>query len=289
MHECREYLDKCIRPEEKLSEKELSDQVIIGDFFEKIALIPDGVFPLIIVDPPYNLTKDYAGEIFRKSKKEEYEAFTRRWLKEIRRVAAENASVYVCCDWATGVIVAPILSEFFTVRNRITWQREKGRGAKSNWKNCAEDVWFCTVGETYTFHLDAVKQVRKVKAPYRENGLPKDWTETENGKMRSTCPSNFWDDLTVPFWSMAENTAHPTQKPEKLMAKIILASSDEGDLVFDPFAGAGTSAVTAKKLNRRYCAVEQSELYCAWAQIRLRRAETDKRIQGFQKGVFIKE
>jgi len=181
-----------------------------------------------------------------------------------------------------------VLSDYFTVLNRITWQREKGRGAAKNWKNCMEDVWFCSASGDYVFNLDKVKQLRKVKAPYRENGVSKDWEKTENGNVRFTCPSNFWDDMTVPFWSMPENTAHPAQKPEKLMAKLILASSNEGDLVFDPFAGSGTTAVTAKKLGRRFTAIEKSPEYCAWAQIRLERAETDARIQGYEDGVFIK-
>ena len=85
---------------------------------------------------------------------------------------------------------------------------------------------------------------------------------------------------------MPENTAHPTQKPEKLMAKLILASSRPGDVVLDPFAGAGTTAVTAKKLNRVYVGIEQNELYCAWAQKRLELAEEDNSIQGYADGVF---
>lgn len=100
-----------------------------------------------------------------------------------------------------------------------------------------EDIWFATNGNDYTFNLDAVKIRKKVIAPYRVDGKPKDWVESESGKYRDTCPSNFWDDITIPFWSMAENTAHPTQKSEKLIAKIMLASSLEGDIVFDPFFG----------------------------------------------------
>ena len=80
-------------------------------------------------------------------------------------------------------------------------------------------------------------------APYRENGKPKDWNESEKGNFRDTHPSNIWSDITVPFWSMPENTDHPTQKPEKLLAKIILASTNPGDLILDPFAGSGTTAV----------------------------------------------
>ena len=289
LEDCRDYLSRCAFPTRALSSGELPGKVICGDFFKVAPLLPSGVFDLLFVDPPYNLTKDYGGEVFKKQGRADYEAFTRRWLTEVRRLATEKASVYVCCDWATGVLLSPLLGEFFTVRSRITWGREKGRGAAKNWKNSMEDVWFCTVSDDYTFHLDAVKLRRRVKAPYRENGAPKDWAPDEGGPTRLTCPSNFWDDVTVPFWSMAENTAHPTQKPEKLLAKLILASSDPGDLVFDPFAGAGTAAVVAKKLGRRFCAVEKNETYCAWTQLRLERAETDKTIQGYEDGVFWKK
>ena len=87
---------------------------------------------------------------------------------------------------------------------------------------------------------------------------------------------------------MAENTAHPTQKPEKLMAKLILASSAPGALVLDPFGGSGTTAVTAAKLDRRFTTAEKSEQYCAWTQLRLEKARDNKRIQGFENGIFIK-
>jgi site-specific DNA-methyltransferase (adenine-specific) len=173
------------------------------------------------------------------------------------------------------------------VRNRITWEREKGRGAKKNWKNNTEDIWFCTVGDEYTFNVDAVKIKRRVIAPYRnQSGEPKDWNETENGNYRLTFPSNLWSDITVPFWSMPENTNHPTQKPEKLIAKLVLASSNLGDIVFDPFLGSGTSAVVAKKLGRRYGGIELNKEYCCWILKRLQLAESDTRIQGYADGVF---
>jgi site-specific DNA-methyltransferase (adenine-specific) len=127
---------------------------------------------------------------------------------------------------------------------------------------------------------------RKVVAPYTENGKPKDWKKTENGNFRLTHPSNLWNDLTVPFWSMPENTDHPTQKPEKLLAKIILASTSENDLILDPFAGSGTTAVVAKKLNRRFVGIEMDEKYCILTEKRLDMAEKDQSIQGFSDGVF---
>jgi len=173
------------------------------------------------------------------------------------------------------------------VVNRITWQREKGRGAKTNWKNAMEDIWFGVADENdYYFDVEAVKQKRRVVAPYKEDGKPKDWEETDEGKFRLTYPSNFWDDISIPYWSMPENTDHPTQKPEKLIAKLILASCPVDGIVFDPFLGSGTTSVVAKKLGRHYCGVEISEEYALLAAKRLRKAETDTNIQGYNDGVF---
>jgi site-specific DNA-methyltransferase (adenine-specific) len=85
---------------------------------------------------------------------------------------------------------------------------------------------------------------------------------------------------------MRENTAHPTQKPEKLLAKIILASSDQNGIILDPFLGSGTTSVVAKKLWRNYIGIERELEYCLLAEKRLSYAEEDKRIQGFEDGVF---
>jgi site-specific DNA-methyltransferase (adenine-specific) len=180
-----------------------------------------------------------------------------------------------------------IAAKYWMVRNRITWEREKGRGALSNWKNCSEDIWFCTVSNQYTFNLEAVKLKRRVMAPYTDNtGNPKDWEKTQTGNYRLTYPSNLWTDVTVPFWSMPENTDHPTQKPEKLLAKLILASSNSGDLIFDPFLGSGTSAVVAQKLARRFVGIELDATYCCLATKRLAIALQDPTIQGYSEGVF---
>lgn len=280
------YLARCLRLDAPAALADVTDRTILGDMLRVCPLLPEKSVDLLIADPPYNLTKTYAESVFAKRSAEEYEAYTRQWLRAVRPLLKDDASVYVCCDWTSSIAVGRVLAEFFTVRNRITWQREKGRGAQRNWKNSMEDVWFATVGEAYTFHLEAVRQRRRVIAPYRTDGAPKDWMETPDGNYRDTCPSNFWDDITVPFWSMAENTAHPTQKPEKLIAKLILAGTSPGDLVLDPFLGSGTTSVTAKKLGRRYIGIESEPQYCVWAEQRLARAETDPLIQGYADGVF---
>lgn len=281
------YLDRCITITQAQPDLcAAMDKTIIGDMLEVCAMLPPKSVDLIIADPPYNLTKSFNGTTFAKKKKAAYEEYTRQWLSAVKPLLKDNGSIYVCCDWETSLIVGNVLSEFFHVRNRITWQREKGRGARANWKNGMEDIWFATNSNDYVFHLDAVKLRKKVIAPYRVEGKPKDWAETESGNYRDTCPSNFWGDITIPFWSMAENTAHPTQKSEKLMAKIILASSSEHDVVFDPFLGSGTTSVVAKKLNRHYIGVEIESQYCVWAEQRLEIAESNKEIQGYVNGIF---
>ncbi len=281
------YLERCITIDRKQEDiSSLIDKTISGDMTKVCPLLPYKSVDLIIADPPYNLTKSFHGTTFSKRKVPDYEAYTRQWLGMVKPLLKDDGSIYVCCDWETSLIIGRILGEFFCVRNRITWQREKGRGAKANWKNGMEDIWFATNSDTYTFHLDAVKIRKRVIAPYRVDGKPKDWKESASGNYRDTCPSNFWDDITIPFWSMAENTAHPTQKPEKLIAKIILASSSENDIILDPFLGSGTTSVVAKKLGRHYIGIEAEQQYCVWAEQRLAMAEENQDIQGYTDGVF---
>ena len=279
-----EYLRRCVRVDAPVTQAR--DVTILGDSFEVMPRLPRALAHLMIADPPYNLRKDFDSGVFTPMDERSYEEYSERWLRLAKPLLTEDASVYVCCDWRCSAAVQRALERHFTVRNRITWQREKGRGAARNWKNAMEDIWFATVSREYTFNLDAVRQRRRVVAPYRVDGDPRDWQDTPEGKFRDTYPSNFWDDITVPYWSMAENTAHPTQKPEKLLAKLILASSRPGDTVFDPFLGSGSTSVTAKKLGRHYVGIERSEQFCVWAEKRLANAEVNKKIQGFADGVF---
>ena len=265
---------------------EPENAVICGDCFEVLPNLPAATYDLMFADPPYNLTKRFGAESAARRSDEEYEEWLDSWLRLCVPLLKETASVYICGDWRSGAAIQRAGERYFTLRNRITWEREKGRGAKANWKNASEDVWFFTVGDEYTFNLEAVKQRRRVIAPYKENGRPKDWSDSEDGKFRDTHPSNLWTDLTVPFWSMPENTDHPTQKPEKLLAKVILASTNPGDIILDPFAGSGTAAVVAKKLRRRFSVIEADEQHCLTALKRLEMAEMDATIQGFEDGVF---
>lgn len=266
---------------------DLLDSTICQDLRAVVGLLPQQTIDLLIVDPPYNRSKTFNETAFNQKTPAVYRDWFADWFTRLIPLLKPTASIYVCADWQSSVVIYPVLAEVLTVRNRITWEREKGRGAQANWKNSAEDIWFCTVSDDYTFNVDAVKLKRRVLAPYRDaQGTPKDWQETKQGRFRVTYPSNLWTDISIPFWSMPENTDHPTQKPEKLIAKLILASSREGDVVLDPFLGSGTTSVVAKKLNRHYIGIELDETYCCLAQKRLALADHQREIQGYQSGYF---
>jgi site-specific DNA-methyltransferase (adenine-specific) len=266
---------------------EIVNRTICQDVFEILDWLPARSVDLVFADPPYNLTKAFNERPFAQVSLPEYEAWIESWLGRLARILKPTASLYVCGDWRSSAAIQRVADKHFVVRNRITWEREKGRGAETNWKNCAEDIWFCTVSDDYVFNVDDVKLKRRVMAPYTDAaGRSKDWDETQDGRFRLTHPSNLWTDLSVPFWSMAENTDHPTQKPEKLLAKIVLASSQVDDVVLDPFLGSGTTSAVAKKLGRRYVGIEIDETYCCLTEKRLDAADADKTIQGYADGVF---
>ena len=283
-----EGLKKRLLTESNISaETDIVNRTLNGDILQMLEFVPDGFADLIIIDPPYNLSKNFNGMKFASRSQEGYDEYLATWFPAVCKKLKSNGSLYICGDWKCTSSLQRAVERELTVLNRITWQREKGRGAKSNWKNGMEDIWFAVKNpDDYYFDVEAVKMKRKVLAPYKADGKPKDWDEESDGNFRLTYPSNFWDDISVPFWSMPENTDHPTQKPEKLYAKLILASSRPGDIVFDPFLGSGTASVVAKKLGRRFCGIEQNEEYCLWAEKRLALAETDKSIQGYSGGVF---
>ncbi len=283
----RESLEKRIIKPEDVSGENFINSTINGDVTQVLSLLPDAFADLIIIDPPYNLNKNFNGLNFSSMSEDDYIRYLDSWLPAVCGKLKETGSLYLCGDWKCTSALQRSLQKNLSILNRITWQREKGRGARQNWKNGMEDIWFAVKNPSnYYFDLEAVKIRRRVLAPYREDGKPKDWSLGDDGAFRLTCPSNFWDDISVPFWSMAENTDHPTQKPEKLYAKLILASCPPGGIVFDPFLGSGTASVTAKKLGRNFTGIELNKEYCLYAEKRLIRADTDKSIQGYDGKTF---
>jgi site-specific DNA-methyltransferase (adenine-specific) len=286
-HDLELYQLRLLRLSDPVLPEQLLNQTINQDLFELLDKLPSGFVDLLFIDPPYNLTKSFGVADFKSRSIQDYCTWLESWLPQLLKTLKPTASVYLCGDWRSAAALHLIAEKYLIVRNCITWEREKGRGAKANWKNCAENIWFCTVSDSYTFNLDAVKLKRRVIAPYTDvMGNPKDWEKNSDGNYRLTHPSNLWTDITIPFWSMPENTEHPTQKPEKLLAKVILASSNPGDVVLDPFLGSGTTSVVAKKTGRNYVGIEIDPTYCCLAEKRLALTEQNKTIQGYADGVF---
>lgn len=283
--ECKRLERTLLRIEERVSD--FPQGIALGDCLRIAPLLPVQSVRLLFLDPPYNLTKSFNGRTFSRRSVAEYAKWLDAVIENLKHCLTSDATVYICGDWLSSASIFEIASRHFIVRNRITWEREKGRGSNSNWKNSSEDIWFCTVSSDYQFCVEQVKLRRRVIAPYRhQDGSPKDWHETKTGSFRDTHPSNLWTDITIPFWSMPENTNHPTQKSEKLLARLLLASSSEGDIVFDPFVGSGTSCVVAKKLKRKFFGIELDREYACLAARRLELVDENATIQGYSDQVF---
>lgn len=201
---------------------------------------------------------------------EEYYDFTKQWMTLMYNQLKPTGSAYICISWEHSGEYHRILKDIgFKIRNRITWTRDKGRGAKTNWKNMTEDIWFVTKSNTYTFNIDDIKILKEVVAPYRDkDGNPKDWfISSDDGetKLRYSCPGNSWSGV-APFWSSYQVKdyaseslkKHSTQKPEEILKLCIIASSNKGDLVVDYFSGSGTTTVVALALGRKAISFDTS-------------------------------
>ncbi len=249
----------------------LQNKIFYGNCLTEIKKLPPDYVDLIVTDPPYTIKRNFGRGTIISTDEEYFKNWCDTWITECFRILKPAGSIYICINWEASSIIESLLEKYFIIRNRITWKRDKGRGAKKNWKNNLEDIWFATKSENYTFNLNDVKIKRSVIAPYVDaQGKPKDWHEENGKKFRYTHPSNIWTDLVIPFWSMAENTEHPTQKPEKLIERIMLASSNKNDLIFDPFMGSGTTAVVAKKLGRHFLGFEIEKKFYILSHKRLK-------------------
>lgn len=260
------------------------NKIFYNDSFVVMASLPRESYDLIVLDPPYNLNKKFNDLEFKRKSDAEYTEYVSSILRLCKPLLKPNGVIYFCIDWKSSICVYNALqANDFIIHNRIVWEREKGRGSKRNWKNNTEDIYMASLSNDYHFDVDSVKIKRKVLANYKG----KDWSEENGKKVRLTYPSNIWTDITIPFWSMPENTPHPTQKPEKLIARLILSTTTEGAVVLDPFGGSGTTGVVAKKLGRNYTIIENQEDYVAYTKYRLDNSNKGDSIQGYEDGVFL--
>ncbi|MEO0988313.1 MAG: DNA methyltransferase, partial [Cyanobacteria bacterium J06639_14] len=118
----------------------IEGRIINQDLFSAAKYLPQGFVDLLVLDPPYNLSKNYNGHLFKEKERGEYQAWFLSILDIIKPLLKSTATIYICSDWKTSILIAPLLEKEFYIRSRITWEREKGRGAKTNWKNNTEDI-----------------------------------------------------------------------------------------------------------------------------------------------------
>ncbi len=127
----------------------IENRLIHQSLFACVDFLPTRFIDLAIIDPPYNLNKMFGTSKFSKGSPITYEDWLEQWVSKLTRCLKLSASVYICCDWTSSQSVQRVMERHFIVRNRITWEREKGRGALTNWKNCSEDIWFGTLSNDY--------------------------------------------------------------------------------------------------------------------------------------------
>jgi|TARA_B110000902_G_C14220015_1_gene554746 site-specific DNA-methyltransferase (adenine-specific) len=267
-------------------------------FENSVKYIDNNSVELFFLDPPYYISGNKKEINLTNGKRSDWDSQWKtkdefyHWIENMLKLAfdqlKENGSLYLCISWQHSHMFHLLLEKAgFTVQNRITWKRDKGRGSNINWKSMHEDVFFATKHPSkYTFNIEDVMVEKEVIAPYRnEDGTPKGWWETPDGKkIRMTYPGNIWLDLCVPYWSMHEVKSyakskkspnnkfekHNTQKPKDLVKRCILASSNKGDLVVDYFSGSGTTAIASTELNRNSIVFDINKTYIGMLEERLR-------------------
>ena len=173
--ERRVYKQKLVQLSQLTELEAIVNCTIHQDLLTALRWLPEHFVDLLFIDPPYNLDKTFNDSSFKRRDLAGYAEWLDTYLQGLEPILKPTASIYLCSDWRSSPAVFDVIKDRFQVRNRITWEREKGRGAARNWKNASEDIWFCTVSDAYTFNVEAVKLKRKVIAPYRMAGKPKDW------------------------------------------------------------------------------------------------------------------
>lgn len=234
-----------------------TDYFRCGDATAEMAALSDGSVDLIIADPPYNLGKDYGNNRDLKAW-HEYEGFTQQWLTQAKRILRPAGSIYVFMGVRFISTLFRMMEDDLKLifNGWITWHYTQGMGRKRGFSPRHEDILYFTKSSEFTFNLDDVRVPQKY---FRERN-----------NMSGANPGDVWQFSHVHYCS-AEREQHPTQKPEALMERIIRASSNEGDLVLDPFVGSGTSCRVADILKRRWIGFDLNPDYVEMSTRRLQR------------------
>jgi site-specific DNA-methyltransferase (adenine-specific) len=232
-------------------------EIICGETLTEVAKLPSRSFDAIVADPPYNLGKDYGNNHDLKGF-EEYLAFSRAWLTQAHRLLKPTGTIFVFMGVRFISCLFDILDQelkmFFN--SWITWHYTQGLGKTRGFSPRHEDILMFTKTEQFKFNLDAVRIPQKY---YRERN-----------NMDGANPGDVWQFSHV-HYSNPEREEHPTQKPEALIERMVLVSTDEGDRVLDPFAGSGTTSRVCQVLRRHSLGIELNPQYVELIRNRLRK------------------
>lgn len=258
--------------------------ILLGDSLKILKSIKNGAVNLIFADPPYNIGKNFGNNIDKWKTKESYLNWCKLWIIECMRILKDNGTMYFMTATQFMPYLDVFVSENYNVLSRIIWSYDSsGVQSKKMFGSLYEPILMINKGikNSYTFNSDDILIEAKTGAKrglidYRKNP-PQPYSTTK-------VPGNVWEFPRVRF-KMEEYENHPTQKPEKLLERIIKVSSNEGDVVFDPFAGSFTTIAVANKLNRYGIGIEINPDYY---KIGLRRLNLTSEFNG-KKLVKIKE
>lgn len=230
-------------------------EIILGEAIEQMKLIKTESVDLIVADPPYNLNKDYGNESDSRNF-EDYIQFTKNWVREAKRVLKPTGTIYIFMGFRFISYLYQILEKdnemYFN--NWICWFYTQGIGKKKGFSPRHDDILMFNKSKKYTFNLDDIR-------------VPQKFYRSVNN-MRGANPGDVWEFSHI-HYCQGNRQNHPTQKPEGLIERMVLASSNEGDLVLDPFSGSGTTVRVCQQLNRNAIGIELNEEYVESTKDRL--------------------
>lgn len=247
------------------------EKLLLGSSLDLLRTIPTESIDAIITDPPYGINYKEWDE------KKKWLELTENWIGESFRVLKPQGQLWSFMAFSNIIEFIPLVKSFnflWQDKNSVVWGRGKGRGSSQHLKSLREEILHFTKNKTYTWNN--LKVLREVIAPYMKDGKPRGWflnhipdSDGIHKRVRWTGLGNVWC-YSAPQWNGKEDKrVHPCQKPLILMERLILLSSNEGDVILDPFCGSGSTLVACKKLNRQFIGIEKDEKYHSIASGRL--------------------
>ncbi|MDP3066618.1 MAG: site-specific DNA-methyltransferase [Methanobacteriaceae archaeon] len=266
----------------------MSLKLFEGDCLDLLSQIPDNFVKLVVTSPPYNLNKDYENKLDMNEYISQQEAV----IKECVRILADDGSIcWQVGNYVDNGKIVPLDIALYNIfdslglslRNRIVWHFGHGLHASKRFSGRYEVIMWFTKNDEYIFNLDPVRVPQKYPSKKHFKG-PKRGKLSCNPKGKN--PSDVWDIPNVKS-NHVEKTAHPCQFPVELVERLVLSLTNEGDWVFDPFMGVGSTALAALIHGRKAMGAEIMPEYIKIAKERILLAQLGKlRIRPMNRGIF---